>query len=120
MKNYKAYRKLISYASMCVFMAVSIMFFSSYIPMKKVHHTEEKLFSISWNLYFEKEDVGEYPYDISCFKQYQFDGESILIDSWGNTFYYERFDNGQEYLLISKGKDGVLFTDDDILRSSKK
>lgn len=102
---------------MGVFMLVSILFFSSYIPMKRAQHTEEKLFSLAIDLYFEKEDTNEYPYDINCFVNTS--NNNALIDGWGNALIYDRLDNGKEYLLLSKGKDGVLFTDDDISRNSK-
>ncbi|MGH1385259.1 hypothetical protein [Kordia sp.] len=119
MKNFKSYRKLISYASMGVFMLISIVFFSSYIPMKILQVTEDRLDFTTFLLRYEKKETGEYPYDITCFENNRFDVKNVLIDSWKNTFYYERSDNGQAYLLVSKGKDGILFTDDDISRSSK-
>ncbi len=66
-------------------------------------------------LCFEKSDTdGEYPFDLECFKDNPFDDEDVLIDSWGNPFYYELLDDGKKYFLISAGKDGILFTEDDI------
>lgn len=37
----------------------------------------------------------------------------ILTDAWKRKFYYET--DGVEYIILSKGKDGVLETDDDIM-----
>ena len=120
MKNFTTYRKLISYTSIGAFMLITIVFFSSHISMKKYRGTENRLDFTQFLLAFEKKDTGEYPYDISCFENNRYDVKNVLIDGWGNSFYYERFNDGQSYLLVSKGKDGILFTDDDISMKSKK
>ncbi len=40
--------------------------------------------------------------------------KKITLDYWNNEFYYEQKENGLGYVLISKGKDGILKTEDDI------
>jgi len=37
-----------------------------------------------------------------------------LKDFWGNDFFYQRKENGKDYILISKGKDGIINTNDDM------
>lgn len=37
------------------------------------------------------------------------------IDSWGEAYFYEIEDNNQKYKLLSKGKDRILGTEDDIV-----
>lgn len=115
MINAIAFRKIVSDISIGVFFLISIIFFSSYIPLQKKKTTVTKIYAIMSLLYCEKFATdGEYPYDLECFRDDQFDDKNRLIDSWGNPFYYELFDNGKEYLLLSSGKDGILFTEDDI------
>jgi hypothetical protein len=114
MKNLITFQKTVSYASVLAFALITIIFLSSYIPMKVKKGNERKLFFNAVLLAYEKGDVNEYPYDLNCFIYNRFDVENTLIDSWGNPFFYERIDNGQDYILFSKGKDGIPFTDDDI------
>lgn len=96
-------------------MLISVIFLSSYIPLRKKKTTIDKLYTVMSLLYFEKLDTnGEYPHDLECFKNNQFNEKDVLIDGWGNPFYYELLDDGKKYFLISAGKDGILFTEDDI------
>ena len=37
-----------------------------------------------------------------------------MKDLWGNEFYYQLKDDGKDYVLISKGKDGIINTKDDM------
>lgn len=115
MSNILSLRKIISYTSIGIFLLITVVFLSSYIPLRKEKATVDKIYMLMSLLYFEKLDTGgEYPYDLECFKDNPFDDENILLDSWGNPFYYELFDDSKKYLLLSSGKDGVLFTEDDI------
>jgi len=115
MKEFIRFRKKVSYVSMAVFAFVTILFFSSYSAMKKERRNTNRLF---WNavlLSHEKEDTNEYPYDLECFKENnRFDIENIQVDIWGNPFFYERINDGKDYILFSRGKDGIPFTKDDI------
>lgn len=45
--------------------------------------------------------------------------KNITLDAWGNKFYYKVLENKNTFILISKGKDGVLNTEDDIKTSKK-
>ena len=115
MKNLLHFQKVISYTFIGMFLCISVMFLSSYIPWRKEKTTVDTLYTIMALLYYEKEDTNEYPIDIECFRHdNQFNVKNVLTDSWGNMFHYEVLDNGQDYLLISKGKDGIAFTEDDV------
>ncbi|QHI35311.1 hypothetical protein IMCC3317_06570 [Kordia antarctica] len=115
MEEFIRFRKRVSYVSMSVFALITILFFSSYTAMKKERRTNGRLFSSALLLAYEKNDTGEYPFDLNCFSTHnRFDKEYITTDSWGNTFFYESFDNGKDYTLFSVGKDGIPFTEDDI------
>ena len=37
-----------------------------------------------------------------------------IKDYWGNEFFYQQKENGKDYILISKGKDGIISTIDDM------
>jgi hypothetical protein len=67
-------------------------------------------------LYHEFQDTNEYPYDISYIEHILRSHEegNPLKDDWGNSIFYERNEDKKGFVLISKGKDGVLFTDDDL------
>lgn len=115
MINVISFRKIVSSISIGFFLLITVVFLSSYIPLRKKKTTVDKIYTIMSLLYFEKLDTnGEYPHDLECFKDNQFDDKNLLVDSWGNPFYYELLGNGKKYFLISAGKDGILFTEDDI------
>lgn len=116
MEDFISFRKRISYISMGVFFLVTFLFFSSYASLKKYKKTIHKLWTIEYLLNDEKEDSGEYPHDISFLANHR-EYKNLCFDSWKNLFYYERTNDGQDFLLISKGKDGLLFTKDDIKNS---
>jgi len=115
MKKLLHFRKVISFVFIGIFLFISVTFFSSYVPWQKEKMTLDSLYTVRALLYFEKEGANEYPIDIECFRyQNQFDVKNVLTDSWGNTFHYGVLDNGKDYILFSKGKDGIAFTEDDI------
>jgi hypothetical protein len=45
--------------------------------------------------------------------------KNICVDSWGNEFIYEVSKDEQKFLLISKGKDGLINTKDDLKAHNK-
>lgn len=108
------YRRSISILFMSIFFLITVVFFSSYIPLQKDKANIDKLATLMTLLYFEKQNGNEYPNEIECFKDNEFDEEDVLTDFWGNPFYYEQLSDGKDFLLVSKGKDGILFTEDDI------
>lgn len=82
--------------------------------MKKERRTNSRLYLNALLLAYELEDTNEYPFDLECFKDNRFDVKKVSVDSWGNAFFYESFNDGKDYVLFSKGKDGIPFTDDDV------
>lgn len=114
MKDFINFRKKISYISMSVFALVTIFFFSSYTAMQKERRTKGRLFLNSLLLASEKEKTTKYPFDLRYFKNNRFDVKNIHKDGWGNPLFYERINDGKDYILFSKGKDGIPFTKDDI------
>ncbi|WP_046758159.1 type II secretion system protein GspG [Kordia jejudonensis] len=115
MRTFKAFRKLVSYTSISIFVLISTLFLSSYIPFRKYKVTEDTLFTCTVLLILEKEDTNEYPFDIECFRhENRFNTKDVVTDAWGNTFFYEHINDGKDFVIFSKGKDGIAFTDDDI------
>lgn len=110
MKSILTFQKIVSYTSIAVFFLVTILFFSSYISMKKERITKWRLRSCAEFLASEKAAVNEYPYELRCY----IDQGYRLKDGWGNVFEYECIDDGKDYILFSIGSDGIPYTDDDV------
>ena len=62
----------------------------------------------------EKKKTGIYPKKLKNIIRDNPLMRNITKDYWKNEFFYEQIDNGNSYLLTSKGKDGILNTEDDI------
>ena len=62
----------------------------------------------------EKSSLGIYPEKLSKIIRNNPLRKNITSDYWNNEFFYEQSENGTSYVLISKGKDGILKTEDDI------
>ena len=76
--------------------------------------TTEKIAEIELILEKEKSSLGIYPKKLNTIIRNNPLRKSITSDYWNNEFYYEQIENGLDYILISKGKDGILKTEDDI------
>ena len=76
--------------------------------------TTEKITEIEQILENEKKSLAIYPEKLNTIIRNNPLRKNITIDYWNNEFYYEQKENGQEYVLLSKGKDGILKTEDDI------
>ncbi len=88
-------------------------FFSDYNTKK----TAEKITKIELILEDEKNSLGNYPEKLNVIIRNNPLRRNITTDFWGNEFFYKLSDNGQSYLLVSKGKDGIMNTDDDIKKN---
>ncbi|NRD23881.1 hypothetical protein HNV10_11545 [Winogradskyella litoriviva] len=86
-------------------------FFFSDVGDKK---TLEKMEAIELILEKEKADIGSYPNELKTIIRNNPLRKDITIDFWGNEFFYKLKENEQDYILISKGKDGILKTEDDV------
>ncbi|MDO6470943.1 hypothetical protein [Maribacter sp. 1_MG-2023] len=89
-----------------------------YFSDKGTDETEEKIAQITTILNEEKKDLGIYPEELKIIIRNNPLRQNITLDYWKNEFHYEQLDYGLNYVLKSKGKDGILGSEDDI--SGKK
>lgn len=76
--------------------------------MEKIHTVENALNK-------EKESFGKYSEKLNSIIRNNPLKKDIILDYWGNEYFYRTSNNATSYQLISKGKDGLLNTDDDII-----
>ncbi|CAM3896365.1 MULTISPECIES: type II secretion system protein GspG [Flavobacterium] len=76
--------------------------------------TLDEISKIETLLEKNKEAFGIYPEKLSDIIRNNPLRKDITIDLWGNEYHYEVENNRTKYIIISKGKDGVLNTNDDI------
>lgn len=74
----------------------------------------EKIIKIEQILEKEKESLGIYPEKLTDIIRNNPLRKNICLDIWGNEYHYELLENGKNYVLLSKGLDGILNTDDDV------
>ena len=91
-------------------LVIGHFFFSDYGTKK----TTEKIAEIELILENEKNLLGIYPEKLNIIIRNNPLRKNITSDYWNNEFFYEQKENGLGYVLISKGKDGILKTEDDI------
>ena len=75
----------------------------------------EKLAEIEQILTEEKKFIGLFPKNLNEIIRNNPLRKNINLDAWGNEYYYEQRENGMSYFLKSKGKDGILNTEDDVV-----
>ncbi len=91
-------------------LAYGYFFLSDYGTTKTV----EKIAEIEQILENEKNSIGIYPEKLNTIIRNNPLRKNITSDYWNNEFFYEQSKNGLGYVLISKGKDGIIKTEDDI------
>ncbi|WP_435416269.1 hypothetical protein [Polaribacter aestuariivivens] len=89
---------------------ITYFFFSDFGEKK----TAEKIIEIELILEKEKKLLGIYPKKLNEIIRNNPLRKNITNDYWKNEFFSEQTENGIDYVLISKGKDGILKTEDDI------
>ncbi|WP_340155040.1 type II secretion system protein GspG [uncultured Winogradskyella sp.] len=89
---------------------IGYVFFSDY----GLKQTSEKIVEINKILEKERTDIGNYPEELKTIIRNNPLRKNITKDYWGNEFFYQQLENGESYTIISKGKDGVLKTEDDV------
>ena len=93
---------------------IKILFYST----QEKSLTKNKIQEVEKILEKQKEHIGKYPLKLKDIVRNNPLRKNIIVDAWGNEFYYKQLNNGSHYELKSKGRDGILDTDDDI--NSKK
>jgi len=114
-------KKLMIYPSDKMGLKVFFIFFLLIIPaylffFKKIGQskTKKQIATIKSLLEEEKKSSNLYPKELKSIIRNNPLLKNITNDSWNNEFYYKIIDDGFSYKLISKGKDGLLNTKDDI------
>lgn len=102
-----------------IIIAVTFVFYSFVSPIQKVRETKETLYSTTYLLSQDKIHNGIYPAHISELSRKNPVYGDLTKDSWEREIIYQQQENGQTYMLLSKGKDGILHTEDDIEMSAK-
>ena len=99
-----------------IFVGISISFLFSFLGPNLMgeKRTKEKITRIENLLENEINSIGKYPNKLNKIIRNNPMRKNITYDYWNNEFYYKQTENGLKYTLISKGKDGILLTDDDI------
>jgi len=119
-ENYKSKKTtinpLIKTILISFFSILIILVFIVYLLMNgsEKKDTVEKINEIEKILENRKKDPGEYPDELKEITVNRPMRISLIKDYWGNEFHYEKTNNGENYILISKGKDGILGTSDDL------
>jgi general secretion pathway protein G len=85
-----------------------------YVSDNGLTETTEQINEIVSILEQEKSELGIYPQELKNIIRNNPLRQNITSDLWNNEFHYEQLDNGQSYVLKSKGQDGILGTEDDI------
>lgn len=101
-----------------IIVAVSFLFYSFVKPAQQKRDTNDTLVSITYLLHQDKVQNGVYPEDIIELSRKNPIHGDLTIDGWEQEIIYQKIENGDAYTLVSKGKDGVLNTDDDISMTS--
>jgi len=102
-----------------IVVGVSFLFYSFVQPFQQERDTKDTLLAISYLLHQEKEQNGLFPENIIELSRKNPIYGDLTIDSWEQEIVYQKTKSGEAYTLMSKGKDGILNTDDDISMSSK-
>ncbi|WP_025744103.1 type II secretion system protein GspG [Aquimarina pacifica] len=76
--------------------------------------TTQKIIEVKKILEKQRKDLGKYPTKLEDIINNNPLRKDINLDAWGNEFYYKEIEGGLSYELKSKGKDGVLNTEDDL------
>ena len=101
-----------------IVVSITLIFLFSFSIYKMYFGIEkkaiEKLAEIKELLHKEKESFGTYPENLSEIIRNNPLRKNITLDICGNEYHYEQLENGRKYTLLSKGKDGILNTNDDI------
>lgn len=93
---------------------IGTFYYHVYYKNFKQENTEIKMSKIELLLENEKKFFNKFPNKLSVIIRNNPFNKDITKDDWDNDFLYETSNNGLNYILISKGKDATLNTEDDI------
>ncbi|WP_371824130.1 DUF805 domain-containing protein [Lutibacter sp. A80] len=96
------------------FILVSIIFLFFIRESLTKSRAKKEIAEIIRILEIRKKELGFYPQELKEIIGNNPLRKKIDIDFWGNEYHYKLIDNGVNYILISKGKDEILGTADDI------
>lgn len=85
-----------------------------FYPSPNKSKTSQKIQEIKRILEKQKTDLEKYPIVLEDIIGNNPLRKNINLDAWGNEFYYKQLEGGLNYELKSKGKDGILNTEDDL------
>ncbi|WP_397363364.1 type II secretion system protein GspG [Olleya sp. R77988] len=93
-----------------LFIFIYFIFFRN----QNLNKTEQQITTINKLLKAEKEAFSVYPKTLKIIIRNNPLYKDITKDAWENEIHYSISEDGLNYTLISKGKDGILNTKDDI------
>lgn len=96
----------------CIFFLLVFLLYQHYYS--NVKKTQKKILQIEELLIENKNADGYYPKKLEDIIRNNPLRKNISLDSWGNTYHYKVSEDRSTYILISKGKDGILNTKDDL------
>lgn len=79
-----------------------------------ITETTNKMVTIKRILEKEKQKTGFYPIELCTIIRNKPSRKNITTDYWGSQFHYVQKENGLDYILISKGYDKTLNSEDDL------
>ena len=120
-KKHELPKKIMIYPSsklnIKVFLGLSLLLtlvFFIFFRNQDHSHTKMQITKIDNLLTAEKKQFKSYPKALESIIRNNPIYKDITKDAWYNEFHYSVSEDGLNYTLVSKGKDGVLNTEDDI------
>ena len=110
-------KALLYFGGIVLVISIVIPIYKHYYSNKK--ETYKKLLKIETLLIDNKKADGIYPEQLEHIIRNNPFRQNINQDSWGNPYHYQVLDQGAQFVLVSKGKDGILNTDDDLKLEKK-
>ncbi|KAA5827906.1 hypothetical protein FPF71_03435 [Algibacter amylolyticus] len=112
------YAKAVFYSIVItILLGISFSLYQHYFSNAK--NTIKKLIKVEALIIENKEVDGYYPKKLEDIIRNNPLRKNITLDAWGNEFHYIVLADTNTFALISKGKDGILNTKDDLTTANK-